>query len=147
MGDGEFHKKDGQEKSPGFLRRLASIFYDLLLLLALMAVATAVITLPLGLPSGGWFFLYQFFIFEIIPLVFFTGFWSWGGQTLGMRAWRMKLVREDGSQVAWNDALRRHIAALFSCLTFGLGFLWALIDRQGLTWHDHLSKTRLVLLK
>lgn len=134
-------------ESPGFLRRLGSIFYDLLLLLALMAVATTVITLPLGLPTGGWFVLYQFFIFEIIPLLFFTGFWSRGGQTLGMRAWRMKLVREDGSQVRWDDAFKRHLAALFSCLVFGLGFVWILIDPKGLAWHDHLSKTRLILLK
>lgn len=134
-----------QHKAPGFLRRLAAMFYDIILLLALMAVATTIITLPLGMPEGGDLIIYQFFIFEIIPLLFFTGFWTHGGQTLGMRAWRLKVVTEDGSDIGWNDALKRHLAALLSCLTFGLGFLWILIDPQGLAWHDRLSKTRLIL--
>lgn len=134
-----------QSRAPGFLRRLAAMFYDALLLLSLMAVATTIITLPLGMPEGGELVLYQIFLFEIIPLLFFTGFWSHGGQTLGMRAWRLKVVREDGGEVRWRDAFRRHLAALFSLLALGLGFLWILVDPQGLAWHDRLSKTRLIV--
>ncbi len=130
----------------GFLRRMASILYDLLLLLALMTLATMAITLPFGMPGSGWLILFQIFTFEIIPLLFFTGFWTRGGQTLGMRAWRLKVVREDGEDLSWNDALRRHLAALLSCLLLGLGFLWALIDKEGLTWHDRISRTRLIRL-
>jgi len=134
-----------QSQAPGFLRRLAAMIYDTLLLLALMAVATTIITLPLGMPKGDDLIFYQIFLFEIIPLLFFTGFWSHGGQTLGMRAWRLKVVREDGGDVGWRDALRRHLAALLSCLALGLGFLWILVDPEGLAWHDRLSKTRLIL--
>lgn len=132
--------------SPGLIRRLAAMLYDGLLLLALFLVATAIITLPLGNPSGGMLLIFQFFIFEIIPLLFFTWFWSRGGQTLGMRAWRLKLVRMDGAEVGWGDALRRHFAALFSFLVFGLGFIWILVDAQHLAWHDRLSRTRLVII-
>jgi uncharacterized RDD family membrane protein YckC len=128
----------------GFFRRLASILYDLLLLLALMALATTAITLPLGMPEGHWLILFQILVFELIPLLFFTGFWSRGGQTLGMRAWRIKLVRQDGGEIGWNDAFRRHLAGLLSCLSLGIGFLWVLIDRDGLAWHDRLSRTRLI---
>ena len=134
-------------QAPGFLRRLAAMFYDSLLLLALMAVATTIITLPLGMPKGGDLIFYQIFLFEIIPLLFFAGFWSHGGQTLGMRAWRLKVVREDGAELGWGDAFRRHLAALLSCLALGLGFLWILVDSEGLAWHDRLSKTRLVVLR
>jgi uncharacterized RDD family membrane protein YckC len=77
-------------------------------------------------------------------LLFFTGFWWRGGQTLGMRAWRLKVVRMDGSPLRWSDALKRHLAALLSCLTLGLGFLWVLVDSDGLAWHDRLSATRLI---
>lgn len=140
----ESPKIDVTGETAGFLRRLAAMFYDSLLLLALLAVATSLITLPFGMPSESGLLLFQFFLFEIIPLLFFTGFWSWGGQTLGMRAWRLKVVKEDGSQVTWKDAFKRHLAALFSCLFFGLGFLWILVDPQGLAWHDRLSKTRLI---
>lgn len=131
----------------GFFRRMASILYDLLLLLALMALATTAITLPFGMPGSGWLILFQVFTFEIIPMLFFTGFWSRGGQTLGMRAWRLKVVREDGNELSWNEALKRHLAALISCLSLGLGFLWALIDKEGRTWHDRLSRTRLIRLE
>ena len=131
---------------PGILRRLAAIFYDGLLLLALLFVVTALITLPLGSPSGTTRLIFQFFMFEIIPLLFFTGFWKRGGQTLGMRAWRLKLIRIDGGDVGWGDAFKRHLAALLSLLVFGLGFIWILVDPEKLAWHDRLSKTRLIIV-
>jgi uncharacterized RDD family membrane protein YckC len=133
--------------TPGLIRRLAAILYDGLLLTALLFVATALITLPLGNPTGLMMFVFQFFIFEIIPLIFFTGFWARGGQTLGMRAWRLKLERLDGGDIGWSDAFKRHLAALFSILVFGLGFIWILVDPQKLAWHDRLSKTRLILIE
>ncbi|MGD9169206.1 MAG: RDD family protein [Candidatus Thiodiazotropha sp.] len=138
---------DKAAHTPGFIRRLAAILYDLLLLIALLFVATAIITLPLGHPSGAMLLVFQFFIFEIIPLIFFTGFWVRGGQTLGMRAWRLKLVRLDGGNITWSDGLKRHLAALLSILVFGLGFIWILADPQKLAWHDRLSKTRLILIE
>ncbi|MCU7814090.1 MAG: RDD family protein [Candidatus Thiodiazotropha sp. (ex Lucinoma kastoroae)] len=133
--------------APGFLRRLAAILYDSLLLVALLFVATATITLPLGSPEGNKLLFFQLFIFEIMPLMFFTGFWTWGGQTLGMRAWRLRLVRIDGGVVSWGDALKRHLAALLSLMVFGLGFIWILFDSQKLAWHDRISKTRLIVVK
>jgi uncharacterized RDD family membrane protein YckC len=132
--------------TPGFIRRLAAILYDALLLLALMLVATSVITLPLGYPSGLLLLVFQIFLFEIIPLLFFTRFWTHGGQTLGMRAWRLKLVRMDGGEVTWNDAVKRHFSAILSFLALGLGFIWILVDEQHLAWHDRLSQTRLLIV-
>ncbi|MES9969830.1 MAG: RDD family protein [Candidatus Thiodiazotropha sp.] len=133
--------------APGLVRRLAAMLYDSLLLIALLFVTTAIITLPLGNPSGITLLIFQFFVFEIIPLIFFTGFWTRGGQTLGMRAWRLKLVRMDGADITWMDAFRRHLAALFSLLAFGLGFIWILVDPQKFAWHDRLSQTRLIIIE
>ncbi|MEN8180039.1 MAG: RDD family protein [Pseudomonadota bacterium] len=133
--------------TPGFFRRLGAMLYDALLLLALIMVAVALITLPLGAPSGVAHIIYQFFLFAIIPAVFFCGFWVRGGQTLGMRAWKLKLVRADGDPVSWMDVLKRYLAALLSWLVLGLGFLWIFVDSENLAWHDRLSDTRLQLLK
>jgi len=135
-----------QAMFPGFFRRMAAMLYDALLLFALMAIAT-MLTLPFDMPSGSWLILFQLFLFEIIPLAFFTGFWSRGGQTLGMRAWRLKLVNADGSPVGWGDALKRHLAAILSWLIFGLGYLLIFVDKEHLAWHDRLSNTRLVVIK
>ena len=87
------------EPIAGFVRRLAAMLYDGLLLIALIMLATALITLPLGMPSDAWLIVYQVFLFEIIPLVFFCGFWINGGQTLGMRAWRLRIVDRNAVSV------------------------------------------------
>ena len=78
---------------------------------------------------------------------FFAYFWTHGGQTLGMSAWRLRLVRADGGQPRLADALIRLVCAVVALAPAGLGLLWILIDRDGLAWHDRWSRTRLVLVK
>jgi uncharacterized RDD family membrane protein YckC len=123
------------------------MLYDGMLLVALMTVATALITLPLGMPHGIYRMLFQLFVFGFIPLSFFSGFWIYGGQTIGMRAWRFKVVTDQGDRLRWGDALKRYLAALLSWLLIGLGFLWVFLDPEKLAWHDRLSKTRLVMVE
>jgi uncharacterized RDD family membrane protein YckC len=139
-------------QTPGLVRRLAAILYDALLLGALLVVASAIITVPVGLIFGqpaaaelGGNPLFMLWL-ELIPLLFFTWFWQRGGQTVGMRAWRLKLVSRDGQSVTLGRALLRFFTALLSWIPFGLGFLWILVDPERLAWHDRLSGTRLVLL-
>jgi len=138
-----------QAVAPGFFRRLAAICYDGLLLLALLMVATSLVIMPLGLEAGdtsvGRNPLFQIVIFGIIPPVFFAWFWTKGGQTLGMRAWRLQAIRSDGKPLTWRDALLRYFSALLSWAIAGLGFIWILVDHDKLAWHDRLSKTRLVM--
>jgi len=85
-------------------------------------------------------------IFLLIVIGFFTWFWTHGGQTLGMRAWRLKLLSRDGQAVTLRQALVRLAGALLSLLPAGLGLLWVLIDPQRCAWHDRLSDTRLIVL-
>jgi uncharacterized RDD family membrane protein YckC len=139
-------------RPPGLLRRLAAVFYDFLLLIALLILAAGVVVVPLGVgleidtQTIARHPLYRLYMFLVI-LVFFCGFWLRGGQTLGMRAWRIMVVRNDGSPLRLCDALARCAAATLSWAALGIGFLWSLVDRERLTWHDRLSQTRLVLLK
>ena len=73
--------------------------------------------------------------------------WRRGGQTLGMRAWRMRLVCEDGAAApGWGALALRFVVAGVSLAAFGLGFLWSLVDRERRTWHDLASGTVLVRL-
>ncbi len=138
-----------QAITPGFFRRLAAICYDGLLLLALLMVTTSLIIIPLEMEAGdtsvGHNPFFQFMIFGLIPPLFFSWFWIKGGQTLGMQAWRLKAVRNDGKPLTWRDALLRYFSALLSWAVAGLGFLWIFIDHDKLAWHDRLSKTRLVV--
>lgn len=72
--------------------------------------------------------------------------WRHGGQTLGMRAWRLRLVAADGEAPRWPQLLRRFAIGLLSTAAAGLGFLWSLIDRERRSWHDLGSSTVLVRL-
>lgn len=129
----------------GLLRRLAAIFYDTMLLGAILFLAALPVAPLLGeTPSTAGLLLFRLYLVLII-FGFFAWFWSHGGQTLGMRAWRIKLQnRQPGPVTLWQLMLR-FIIATFSWLLFGAGFLWSLIDKEGLTWHDRYSMTELVV--
>jgi len=145
-----------QTEPVGFLRRMAAILYDSLLLTGLLFLAMFLVVVPLGLMQG----LEQmntaglrqnpFYLLYLcsVPLLFFVGFWTCGSnQTLGMRAWHIRLVCPDGTPPDLRLALLRWLAAILSWLPLGLGFIWSLIDAEQLTWHDRLSGTRLVLIR
>lgn len=68
--------------------------------------------------------------------------WRRGGQTIGMRAWRVRVVAADGQALSWSRALLRFAVALVSLLALGAGFLWCLFDRQRRGWHDLAAGTR-----
>ncbi len=70
--------------------------------------------------------------------------WRRGGQTLGMRPWRLQLVTTDAGTAGWSALWLRYCAGTLSLLLGGLGFWWAWFDRERLTWHDRASGTRLV---
>jgi uncharacterized RDD family membrane protein YckC len=72
--------------------------------------------------------------------------WSRGGQTLGMRPWRIKVVAEDGGSPGRRALWMRYAVGTVSLLLGGLGFWWAWFDKRKLTWHDRVSGTRAVAL-
>ena len=127
------------------LRRLAAMIYDALLILALLFLAT----MPFIAVRGGEpvetneNVLYQA-ILAIVIFAFFVGFWTRSGRTLGMQSWGLQLQTLDGQKPGAADATIRFFAAFLSWAPAGLGFLWQLWDKDGLTWHDRISKTRIV---
>ena len=71
-------------------------------------------------------------------------FWSRGGQTLPMKTWGIRVVRWDGAPVGAARALHRYLLALLGLAALGLGYLWALADRDRQFLHDRLAGTALV---
>lgn len=127
-------------------RRLAAILYDTMLLIAILLLASLVALPILGdAPSTPLLLLFRLYL-VVVSFGFFAWFWLHGGQTLGMRAWRIRLQRMDGGPITPWQALLRFLVASLSWLLFGLGFLWSLIDRERLTWHDRYSLSELVVL-
>lgn len=129
--------------APGLARRLAACLYDGLVLAALEMLAGAawVALSRAAVAPGDWRF--RAYLLAVAAL-FFAGFWT-RGETLGMRAWRLRILGPGGGPPSFGRALLRFLAALLSWAVLGLGFLWVLVDRDRLAWHDRLSGTRLVL--
>lgn len=129
---------------PGLPRRLAIVFYDALVLLGVLFFATALL-LPLN--SGQAFSADQWYFTLYLVCVcfgYYAGFWVYGGQTLGLKAWGCRVVDKHGGPITWRQALVRFVCAALSWALLGGGFWMVLWQRQGLAWHDLVSGTRLV---
>ena len=74
--------------------------------------------------------------------LFYHSLWYFGnGDTPGMRFAGLRLVDFDGRRPDREQRGIRQAASLLSLLAAGLGLVWALVDEENLTWHDHISKT------
>ena len=120
-----------------------SIIYDSLLILSIMVIGTLpFIAIRYGEAVESNSNYYQFTLFMIIYF-FLVGFWSISGRTLGMQSWGLRLETLDGYRPNIIQCSIRFFAAIVSWLPFGLGFWWQLFDKQNLTWHDRISKTKI----
>ena len=129
---------------PNLVRRLAAIIYDALLLISVLFVATALI-LPFNAGqaiSSSQLGFYWFYLLTI-SFIFYGWFWTHGGQTLGLRAWNIRVLTTQGQRISWLHAFLRFSYAILSWSVLGLGFFWSLIDVNKRCWHDQLSKTAL----
>lgn len=137
--------------SPGLLRRLAAICYDAVLVFGVLLLLWTLYYFGLSAGSGredvGHSPLAQlYWPLALLAMVgFHVWFWSHGGQTLGMKSWRVRVINEQGQDPNLQQALLRYLWAWVSAGALGLGFIWMLFDPQQRCWHDRLSGTRLVL--
>jgi uncharacterized RDD family membrane protein YckC len=76
-----------------------------------------------------------------LSAAYFVVSWTRGGQTIGMRAWRLRVVRADGTTLSLWRALLRFFIALISFAALGIGFWWALVEHRRRTWHDIAAGT------
>ena len=130
----------------GVFRRLAAACYDGLLIFAVWMLATlAIVALRGGEPVPPGQLGYQLLLLGATALYFISS-WLRGGQTLGMRAWRLRVERASGEPLDVPTGIVRFIGGLLSVLTGGLGLLWLWLDRNDLTWHDRLAGTRVLVL-
>jgi uncharacterized RDD family membrane protein YckC len=143
--DPETHPKPdvAYPATPGFLRRVGAILYDTLLLLAVLFFATALIRPFISEQAFASQKIYYQLYLLLVSYSFYGWFWTHGGQTLGLRAWKIRVCNFNGGSVTWKQATIRFGAALISWACLGLGFFWSLIAKNKLCWHDQISQTRL----
>lgn len=141
----------------GVMRRLGSWLYDFLVIVALLMVAGFIgyglVQLALAI---GWLNLgehtdaaallgasplYRLYLGSII-IGFYCWFWHNSGQTIGMRAWRLRVQNTDGSRLSISQALIRAVTALL-----GLGNFWVWLNpRTKLALQDKIADCEMVVL-
>ena len=141
----------------GFRRRFGALMYDFMVAMAVYAVAHFIgfITIAVLSYLNPTFCpdqqdiqacliksdVYSGYLIAV-GCIFFVWFWTHGGQTLGMRAWRLKVQRMDGSSITLLQALLR-----LSTGFFGLGNLWLLSKKsEGMSLPDRMSASEIVVL-
>jgi len=135
---------------PGLWRNLLAMVYDTFLIAPLLMANSFILVSLFGPVEDissptipGW--LMQLTSFGVIT-VFFTVFWRKSGQTLGMQAWRIKLVATTGDTPSYRQCILRCMVATLSLGLAGLGYWWSIFDPEGRRWHDRVSGTHLVLV-
>ena len=73
--------------------------------------------------------------------------WRKQGQTLGMKAWRLKLQQHNGGLATPEQCIVRSLLAILSMLCFGIGYLWILLPKSKGCLHDILSHTDVVVIE
>ena len=119
------------------------MLYEALLLLAVAFFARSLFLFASGGRDAtlGW---QRHALQGFVALIFAAYFlWSWlrGGQTLPMKAWKIRLV-----DVTPRKAVLRFVLALL-LLPTGLSVLWAVFDREKQFLHDRLAGTRLTVVQ
>lgn len=136
------------------LWRLLALLYDFFPALALWMLLGALFTAAYAVghaareniaPFSALQWLLWACCWEVTGL-YATLSWQRGGQTLGMRPWRLQVVNADGGAPRPGQLWVRYAVGTLSVLLGGLGLWWALVDRRRLSWHDRASGTRVIRL-
>ncbi len=113
-------------------KSLYALLYDLFPLFGIYIITTVTVILVRKgqdiKPGALWFQL----LLLAETMLYFIHSWKKGGQTLGMRAWKIRLPQP--GQLSWPQALARFGVGALSTALLGLGLWWQYIDKQGRSW-------------
>lgn len=130
--------------APSLIKLGACLLYELLTVIAVVFVSAGLFLWVAGDATHGIKrLLLQIFLWLIVG-AYFVWCWRKSGRTLAMQAWKFKLIGEDGQLLSFKLAIFRYVLATVSLVFCGLGFLWAIVDRQHLFLHDRILKSRIV---
>lgn len=124
-----------------FLARIASMIYELLLVTAVVFVASFVSLLSVVDLHVPWqMFLYRLYLVGVL-FAYFSAFWLRSGQTLAMKTWRIRLVGRSGGPLSFKQAALRFIVALcaLSGLLLGGAVLWWALSGHSLMPFKHTA--------
>lgn len=130
-------------------RRLLALAYDLLALIGLWFLVGVIAVVIKGgaVDTNSWRELSLLYAgLWLVMGGYFALSWRHGGQTLGMRPWRVQVQRSDGTALGHGRAWARYACGWLSLLPLGAGMVLCLFDRDARALHDRLTHTRVALL-
>ena len=128
-----------EANTAGLFIRLLAMIYDALVVLGIwIFTIVLLVTITGDAVVGAWV---QSLLFVEL-FAFFAYFWMKRGQTVGMLAWRLRLVSSD--PISLRTVLLRFVGALLGAVCFFIGYIWVLFDTEGRSWSDMLSNTQIV---
>ena len=128
----------------GFFRRIFSLMYDTLFVLAVVICLSLLLNVINGeAPKPGTFLsVIQLFIAVTSGPFFYCYFWQKNkGQTLGMQAWKIKLISEE--ELTLRICLLRCAFSTFSFLILGIGYFYILFNKEKRSLADIATSTRI----
>jgi len=117
-----------------FLDRVAAFALDVVLIAVASAFLRTVFYRWRG-DDGGFMF---------VVLVYIIAFTAWKGTTLGGIICNLRVVRTNGGELRFVDALVRGLSSIFSIAALGIGCFWMLNDPEKQMWHDKIAGTVVV---
>ena len=126
-------------------RRLASILYDFLLVVAVLIIMS-IPFFSFDLQENNLLKVTIQIYYYLITQYFFVWFWVHNQGTLGMKTWKIKIICNNNNRLSYKQAIIRFNVAIISLLFFGLGFIISLFRKDKKCFHDIISKTALVKL-
>lgn len=135
----------GAPKAGFWIRFVASII-DSLVITIPGAVVLIIAISALG-KNGTGVILLLYLLWLVASIGYFLYFWSQpAGQTLGLKALKLRVVKTDGSQLTFGAAVVRYLGYIVNSIIFGLpiGFIWAAFDANKQGWHDKMAGTYVV---
>lgn len=132
-------------QAPSLMKLGACLLYELLTITAIVFVSAGLFVWLFGDATYGLKrLMLQLFLWCVIG-AYFILCWLKSGQTLAMQAWKIRVLDQHNQMLSLKLAVLRYILVNMSLLLCGIGFLWAIVDRERLFLHDRLLNCRLVL--
>jgi len=134
-------------KQVGFFRRIFSLFYDSLIIAAIILVISLLIVFMNGesIDSNSFLSFIQFGIILLSGPIFYSYYWIRNnGQTIGMQAWNIRVISLSGGEITFQQSLVRCISSVISFSFLGLGYLAIIFNKNKMGWADKLSSTKII---
>jgi len=129
---------------PSVFKLIAAFIYDLFPIVGIFLLTSLMVALVrngnIVKPHTLWFDLLL-----LAELAFYYIYsWKVGGQTLGMRAWKLKIKPNNLTQrtLSWNQASIRLVVGVISTALLGLGIYWKFFNKDKKSWMDMVSQSR-----